>query len=84
MNGLGPRRISDLLLCYEPSRPLRSSEPGLLSVPRVKTKHVDPAVSVWLIITATEALQHICSAQLMSGRCLLPLPMLKTHYRFAR
>uniref|UniRef100_A0A3Q3NAT9 DNL-type zinc finger n=1 Tax=Labrus bergylta TaxID=56723 RepID=A0A3Q3NAT9_9LABR len=31
--------ISDLLINYEPSRPLRSSGTGLLSVPRVRTKH---------------------------------------------
>ena len=33
LNGLGPKYISDLLLHYEPSRPLRSSGSGLLSVP---------------------------------------------------
>lgn len=42
---------------------------------------VSPAVSVWLITTATESLQHICSTQPTSGRCLLPLLMLKTHFR---
>ena len=37
LNGFRPKYISDLLLCYEPSRPLRSSGTGLL--PRVRTKH---------------------------------------------
>ena len=34
---------SDLLLRYEASRPLRSSGPRLLSVPRVRTKHGEAA-----------------------------------------
>lgn len=37
-NDLGPKFIFDLLHGYEPSKPLRSSRPGLLSVLRVKTK----------------------------------------------
>ncbi|KAK9522346.1 hypothetical protein VZT92_018819 [Zoarces viviparus] len=45
LNGLGPKYISDLLLPYEPSRPLRSSGTGLLSVPRVRTKHGEAAFS---------------------------------------
>ncbi|XP_037631145.1 uncharacterized protein LOC119491325, partial [Sebastes umbrosus] len=47
LNGLGPKYISDLLLCYEPSRPLRSSGSGLLSVPRVRTKHAEGAFSFY-------------------------------------
>ena len=43
LNGLGPRYISDLLLHYEPSRPLRSSGTGLLIVPRTNTKHGEAA-----------------------------------------
>ena len=39
--------ISDLLLRYEPSRPLRSSGTRLLSVPRVKTKHGEAAFSFY-------------------------------------
>lgn len=43
LNGLGP---SDLLLSYQPSRNLRSSGTGLLTVPRVKTKtHGEAAFS---------------------------------------
>ncbi|XP_068573506.1 uncharacterized protein, partial [Cebidichthys violaceus] len=45
LNGLGPKYISNLLLPYEPSRPLRSSGTGLLSVPRVRTKHGEAAFS---------------------------------------
>ncbi|XP_068571421.1 uncharacterized protein [Cebidichthys violaceus] len=45
LNGLGPKYISDLLLPYVPSRPLRSSGTGLLSVPRVRTKHGEAAFS---------------------------------------
>ncbi len=47
LNGLGPKYISDLLLRYEPSRPLRSSGAGLLSVPRVKTKQGEAAFSYY-------------------------------------
>ena len=47
LNGLGPKYISDLLIRYEPSRPLRSSGTGLLSVPRVKTKHGEAAFSFY-------------------------------------
>ena len=47
LNGLGPKYISDLLLHYEPSRPLRSSGSGLLSVPRVRTKHGESASSFY-------------------------------------
>ena len=36
LNGLGPKYISNLLLCYELYRPLRLSGTGLLSVTRVK------------------------------------------------
>lgn len=51
LNGLGPTHMSDKLLCYGPSRPLRWSEAGLFTVPRVETKHRDgiqflPASSV--------------------------------------
>ncbi|XP_068997425.1 uncharacterized protein [Embiotoca jacksoni] len=45
LNGLGPKYICDLLQPYEPSRPLRSSGTGLLSVTRVRTKHEEAAFS---------------------------------------
>ncbi len=38
LSGLGPKHISDLLVRYEASRSLRSSEKGLLSVPRDQNK----------------------------------------------
>lgn len=38
LNGLTPSYLSDLLLPYEPARPLRSTGTGLLTVPRVTTK----------------------------------------------
>lgn len=47
LNGLGPKYISDLLLSYEPPRPLRSSGTGLLCVPRVRTKHGEAAFSFY-------------------------------------
>ena len=47
LNGLGPKYISDLLVRYEASRPLRSSGTGLLSVPRIKTKHGEAAFSFY-------------------------------------
>ena len=46
LNGFGPKYISVLLPCYEPSRPLRVSGTGLLSVPRV-TKHGEAAFSYY-------------------------------------
>ena len=47
LNGFGPKYISDLLPHYEPSRPLRLSGTGLLSVPRIKTKHRAAAFSYY-------------------------------------
>uniref|UniRef100_A0A3P9M6K8 Reverse transcriptase domain-containing protein n=1 Tax=Oryzias latipes TaxID=8090 RepID=A0A3P9M6K8_ORYLA len=38
LNGLAPSYLSDLLVRYEPSRTLRSSGTGLLTIPTVKTK----------------------------------------------
>ena len=43
LNGLRPKYISEMLLWYKPSRPLRSSEKSLPIVPRVKTKHGNAA-----------------------------------------
>ncbi|KAF7668705.1 hypothetical protein LDENG_00294700, partial [Lucifuga dentata] len=45
LHGSGPKCIFDLIVQYEPSRPLRSSGSGLLSVPRVRTKHDEAAFS---------------------------------------
>ena len=46
LNGLGPSYLSDLLLSYQPSRILRSSGTGLLTVPKVRTKtHGEAAFS---------------------------------------
>ncbi len=46
LNSLGPSYLSDLLLSYQPSRTLRSSGTGLLTIPRVKTKtHSEAAFS---------------------------------------
>merc|ERR1712035_195653 len=46
LNGLGPSYLTDLLLPYQPSRTLRSSGTGLLTIPRVRTKtHGEAAFS---------------------------------------
>ena len=46
LNGLGPSYLSDLLLSYQPSRTLRSSGTGLLTIPKVRTKtHGEAAFS---------------------------------------
>ena len=37
LNGLGPSYLTEMLLPYEPSRPLRSSGRGLLVIPKVRT-----------------------------------------------
>ena len=48
LNGLGPSYLSDLLLSYQPSRTLRSSGTGLLTIPRVRTKtHGEAAFSYY-------------------------------------
>ncbi len=47
LNDLGPKYIVDLLLHDEPSRPLRWSGTGLLSVPRLKTEHGEAAFSFY-------------------------------------
>lgn len=39
MNGIQPKYISDLLLCYEPSGQLRWPGTGLLTVPTAQIKH---------------------------------------------
>ena len=44
---LNKTRFSDLLLNDEPSRSFRSSGTGLLSVPRVRTKHGEAAFSYY-------------------------------------
>ena len=38
LNGLAPQYLSDLVKAYLPSRALRSSEQGLLCVPKIRTK----------------------------------------------
>ena len=43
LNGLGPKYISDMLVPYETARSLRSSEAGLLTVPRVRSKRGEAA-----------------------------------------
>lgn len=43
LNGSGPIYISELLLHYEPSRTLRSSGSGLLTIPRINSKQGEAA-----------------------------------------
>lgn len=50
--------ISDLLLCHEPSRPLRSSGTRLLNVPKVKTS--EAAFSCY-ITYVTYITHYICA-----------------------
>lgn len=45
INGIRPKESSDLLVHYQPSRPLRSSGAGLLSIPRIRTKQGEAAFS---------------------------------------
>ena len=47
LNGFWPKYISDLLPWSEPSRPLRSSGSGLLSVPGVRTDDGEAAFSYY-------------------------------------
>ena len=48
LNGFRPKYISDLLLCSDPSGPLRWSGIGRLSVPGVRTKHGEAAFSYYV------------------------------------
>ena len=47
LTGFGPKYISDLLPHYEPSKPQRLSGSVMLSVPRVRTKHGEAALSYY-------------------------------------
>lgn len=47
-NGLGPKYISDLVLCFEPFEPCASSGTGLLTVPRVEAKHGEAVLSFFI------------------------------------
>ncbi len=45
MNGLAPSYVADMLSEYTPDRPLRSSNKGLLTIPRINTKSAHGAFS---------------------------------------
>lgn len=47
LNGLGPKYITDMLEQYNPTRSLRSSDSGLLVVPRVKSRQGEMAFSYY-------------------------------------
>ena len=53
LNGLGPSYLTNLLLSYEPSRTLRSSGTGLLTVPRVNTKNYGEAFTLTALVSET-------------------------------
>uniref|UniRef100_A0A669DF59 Reverse transcriptase domain-containing protein n=1 Tax=Oreochromis niloticus TaxID=8128 RepID=A0A669DF59_ORENI len=75
LNGLGPKYISDLLTQYEPSRSLRSSGSGLLSVPRVRTRHGEAAFSFYALYIWNKLPESLRSAETLS----LFKSRLKTH-----
>ena len=75
LNGLGPKYISDLLTQYEPSRPLRSSGSGFLSVPRVRTRHGEAAFSFYAPHVWNKLPESLRSAETLS----LFKSRLKTH-----
>ena len=58
LNGWGPKYISDLLLPYEPSRPLRPSGTRSAFYPRVKTKHGEAAF-IWNKLPVTAGLLQL-------------------------
>ena len=51
LNGLAPKYITELLPLYEPSRPLRSANSGLLVVPRVTSQHGKAAFAHYAAVT---------------------------------
>lgn len=53
------KHISDLLVCYEAYRPLRSSGPGLLSVPGIKTKQGEATFSYYAAETVKSELKTL-------------------------
>ncbi len=67
LNGLGPKYISDLLLCYKAPRSLRSSGTGLLSVLRVKTKHGEAAFSFYALHIWNKLPENCKSAATLSS-----------------
>uniref|UniRef100_A0A3P9BKS9 Reverse transcriptase domain-containing protein n=3 Tax=Maylandia zebra TaxID=106582 RepID=A0A3P9BKS9_9CICH len=75
LNGLGPKYINDLLTQYEPSRSLRSSGSGLLSVPRVRTRHGEAAFSFYAPYIWNKLPESLRSAETLS----LFKSRLKTH-----
>ncbi|CAJ1082756.1 hypothetical protein KUCAC02_009465 [Xyrichtys novacula] len=67
LNGSGPKYISDMLIRYEPSRPLRSSGAGLLSVPRVRTKRGEAAFSFYAPHVWNKLPENCRSAETLSS-----------------
>uniref|UniRef100_A0A3B3DTS3 Reverse transcriptase domain-containing protein n=3 Tax=Oryzias melastigma TaxID=30732 RepID=A0A3B3DTS3_ORYME len=66
LNGLAPKYMTDLLTQYVPARPLRSSGSGLLSVPRVRTKHGEAAFSFYAPQIWNRLPENIRSAETLS------------------
>ena len=73
MKGFRPKYISDLQPRHEPSRPLRSSGSGLLSVPRVRTKPGEAAFSYYA--------PHIGTNSLKTAGLLRLSPLLNKDWR---
>ncbi|MDG2594948.1 hypothetical protein P7M37_24555, partial [Vibrio parahaemolyticus] len=67
LNGLGPKYISDILVHYEASRPLRSSGTGLLSVPRIKTKRGEAASSFYAPCLWNKLPEYLRSAETVNS-----------------
>ena len=67
LNGSGPQYIRDLLVQYEPSRPLRSSGAGLLCVPKVRTKHGESAFSFYAPHIWNKLPENIRSAECLTS-----------------
>ena len=67
LNCLGPKYIRDLLVQYEPSRPLRSSGAGLLCVPKFRTKHGESAFSFYAPYIWNKLPENIRSAESLSS-----------------
>ena len=65
LNGFG--YISDLLLCHEPSRPLRSSGTSLLWVPKIKTKHREASFSYYAPPFWNKLSEHCRSSPYLSS-----------------
>lgn len=76
LNSLWPKYISDQLLCHELSRPLRSSQTGLLNVLRIQTIFREVAFSFYEPLIWNKLPENLsCALNLSTFKSVLCLPL---------